>query len=373
MSRTEIIAEIGTSHDGDPAKADELIAAAHEAGADIAKFQYVIADEIVHPAMTPIDLPGGSTPLHQRFRELERPQEFYASLAESCARHGIEFLCTAFGVGSARALHEIGLQRFKVASPEINHLELLALLAELGVDLIISTGVSRLTDIERALSIAATERSQLLHCITSYPAPEEEYNLGLIRTLAGVFGVPVGLSDHSLDPILVPGLAVCLGARTVEKHFTLSRSDAGLDDPIALEPDQFARMVQTIRTAESDPAAMEQSLRREYGDTRVDAVLGDGVKRLAQAESSNYRTTRRSLLAVRDLDAGEVLTTSSVAALRSESLPPGLEPQHLDDLVGATLSRPVRSGHGITWQDICSVTNRGVLKPSDPSSRTERS
>lgn len=358
MANTYIVAEIGTAHGGDLRRAEELIAAARSAGANCAKFQYVIADEIVHPATGTIDLPGGAVSIYERFRALEQPADFYASLRGLCDTHEIDFLCTPFGLASARALREIGADVLKIASPELNHTDLLREVAGYRVPLIVSTGVSQLADIEYALSLTQRTEVTLLHCVTAYPAPEEEYNLRLIRTLGAVLGVPLGLSDHSQDPALVPGLSVALGAAIVEKHFTLSRRGDGLDDPIAMDPTMFTQMTATIRRVDAilalDPVDGARKVigefEAEYGAARVAAVLGDGVKRLAPREERFYRTTRRSLLAVRDREAGEILEPSDVAALRSERLKPGIEPRDAGHVLGRRLTRPIRSGDPITWE-----------------------
>jgi sialic acid synthase SpsE len=357
MPDTYIVAEIGTAHGGDLSQADELVHAARESGADCAKFQYVIADELVHRRTPEVDLPGGPTPLWERFHALERPPAFYAELETLCRKHDLDFLCTPFGVESARALRDLNVERLKIASPELNHTALLEEVAGYGLPLIVSTGVSLLADIEYALSIAGREGTTILHCITAYPAPEEQYNLRLIRSLARVFGVNVGLSDHSADPNLVPGLAVALGATIVEKHFTLSREGDGLDDPIAMDPTMFTQMCATIRRIDAvrslDPDEGPQKVVREfeaeYGAERVATVLGDGVKRLAPREAASYATTRRSLLAVRDLAVGHALGDDDLAALRSERLEPGIEPRFARELAGARLARDVPAGGAITW------------------------
>jgi sialic acid synthase SpsE len=194
----------------------------------------------------------------------------------------------------------------------------------------------------------------LLHCITSYPAPEEQYNVAVLESLRRVFGIPTGLSDHSLDPILVPVLSVLNGACCVEKHFTLSRSSAGLDDPVALEPADFRRMVDEIRRAESEtPGEALVRLRHDYGAARVAAVTGSGVKTLAPAELANYPRTRRSLHAVRELRKGVVIGESDVAVLRTEKiLRPGISPEFLSHVVGTTVKRHVPDGEGIEWKDL---------------------
>ena len=348
-----IVAEAGSAHQGELSRAFELIDAAAAARADCVKFQVIFADEIVHPKTGSIDLPGGKTAIYERFRELERDLPFYARLKEHTEKRGLEFLCSAFGMASARLLRELAVRAVKIASPELNHFPLLRELAGYGLPLIISTGVSTLADIERAL-IAAGTKTVLLHCITAYPAAEEEYNLRVIPNLQAVFGRPVGVSDHSRDPLLVPGLAVMTRACIIEKHLALSREDGGLDDPIALDPDAFARMVEGIRRIEGmRPAEARSWLEEDYGRERVESVLGDGIKRLAPSEEKYYLTTNRSLHALCEIRAGQPIQAEQVCIVRSESnLRPGLGPEYLELIVGRTAQRTIPEGEGITWEDL---------------------
>jgi N-acetylneuraminate synthase len=369
-----ITAEAGSAHQGELARAFELIDAAGEAGADCVKFQVIFADEIVHPKTGSIDLPGGSTPIYQRFQELERDQSFYARLKEHTEKRGLLFLCSAFGLRSARLLRQLDVRAVKIASPELNHFPLLRELAGYGLPLVISTGVSTLSDIERAL-IAAGPKTVLLHCITAYPAPEEEYNLRVIPNLRAIFGCAVGVSDHSRDPLLVPGLAAAVGACMIEKHLTLSAEDGGLDDPIALEPKAFARMVEGIRRIEeTGPDQGRSWLEGEYGRERIELVLGDGVKRLAPSERRYYLTTNRSLHAVDEIKVGRTIQEEDVCIVRSESnLRPGLGPEYLELVVGRTAQRTIPAGEGITWEDVLPpVSAAGARPPSSPSHKSSK-
>jgi sialic acid synthase SpsE len=349
-----VIAELGTSHQGDLGRAQTLIDQAVAAGAECIKFQLVHAAEILHPRSGFVPLPTGPVALYEQFEALERGLEFYASLKEHTEKAGALFLCSPFGIGSARELKSLEARALKIASPELNHYPLLQEVASYHLPLFLSSGVSLLGDIERALAITGRDRVVLLHCITAYPAPENEYNVAVIESLRRLLGVPVGLSDHSLDPELVPSLAVLHGACVVEKHFTISRAGTGLDDPIALEPAQFARMVRAIRLAESDgPEDALGRLRRTYGMDRVTAVTGTGVKSLAPSERANYARTNRSLHAVREIRKGSIVDASDVAVLRTEKvLRPGIGPEFLPLVIGAVAKRDVPDGEGIEWADI---------------------
>lgn len=348
-----VVAELGTSHGGDEGKARELVDAAVDAGADCVKAQLVHADEILHPLSGEVDLPTGRIALYEHFRSLERPLSFYARIKERVEQRGALFLCSPFGIRSARELRSLGVQAIKIASPELNHFPLLAEVAGYGVALLLSSGVSTMQDIDRALAVTGRAGVVLLHCITAYPAPETEYNLRVLETLRERLGAEVGLSDHSLDPALVPVLAVLDGACVVEKHFTLSRQGRGLDDPIALEPDAFRRMVARIREAEADPARARARLDDEYGPDRVRAAQGTGLKELAPSERANYSRTNRSIHAVAAIAEGQRIGASDVAILRTEKiLRPGLGPEHWDRVVGATARRPVPAGEGIEWEDV---------------------
>jgi sialic acid synthase SpsE len=355
-----IIAEIGTGHGGDLGKARELVAAAAESGADCAKFQCVFAEEIIHRNTGSVPLPGGPVALYDRFLELEEDEDFFAEVKECAEARGLLFLCTPFGLASARLLRRIGCAAMKVASPELNHFPLLDEIASYGLPAILSSGVSTLADIDRALrrfprgQAGGDTSLALLHCVTAYPAPDRDYNLRVLGSLGSLFGIAVGVSDHSLDPVLVPALSIAAGGAIVEKHICLSRADPGLDDPIALPPELFARMARSIRRAEAtEPGETLAALRSDYGPERVDAALGDGIKRLAPSEAANYRRTNRSIHAMRAIAEGEAYDEGNLALLRTEKvLRPGLDPEFLPLLIGRLAQRAVPSGEGIEWEDV---------------------
>lgn len=392
-----VSAEIGTSHGGSLEKAMQLIDAAAEAGADSVKFQWVYAHEILHPNTGLVQLPGGDIPLYERFRQLEVPSAFFSEAQAYARSRGCSFICTPFGLESLEELAALEPDAIKIASPELNHLPLLCRLAEIRrsqvlagrepVPVILSSGVSTLADIERALSILADDSQDqpispadsheaayrrpslrgvtLLHCVTAYPAPEEEYNLRVLRSLETTFGVEVGVSDHSLDPLLVPALSVACGARLIEKHITLSRKTEGLDDPVALEPSQFAAMVQSVRRMERPihsygdscgSSLIMEEIEAQYGREKVRSVLGTGIKALAPAEEANYGRTNRSIHVLTDMQAGDIVTAESVALLRTERvLEPGLHPLHLPSVLGARLQKDIAAGQGLLWRHLIQV------------------
>ncbi len=353
-ARVMIIAELGTAHGADLGRARDLIDAAAEAGADCVKFQLVYADEILHPNTGDVPLPGGNIRLYDRFRRLEMPFDFFAAAKDYAESRSLLFLCTPFGLRSARELRSLGQTAFKIASPELNFSALIQEVASYGLPTFLSSGVSTLADIERALAAFETASACLLHCVTAYPAPESDYNLRVLTGLRSVFGVPVGVSDHSLDPVLVPTLAVAMGAVAIEKHFCLSRSDPGLDDPIAQPPEDFARMAAAVRAASAaGPDAAVAAMIAERGPALVDAVLGDGVKRLAASEKMNHQRTNRSVHALRDIQPGQTIAAGDIGVLRTEKvLRPGLEPAWAEALVGHRARTFIPAGEGIRFEDI---------------------
>ena len=353
-----IIAELGTSHGGDLSKAKEMIAAAAEAGASCIKLQMVYADEILHPNTGEVALPGGTIRLYNRFKELEMPSEFYAEIKEFIESWGVLFLCTPFGMKSAGILQGLEPKVVKIASPELNYSSLLHEVAYWEMPVLLSCGVSTLKDIEQAVEILRSSGSSishcLLHCVTAYPAPETEYNLRVLQCLSAVFDIAVGVSDHSLDPEIVPVLAITQGAVVIEKHFCLSRNDPGLDDLIDLPPDQFARMTSAIHhAAAADPDETIKNMIQERGAKTIKTVLGNGVKDLAPSERDNYMRTNRSIHALRDIQAGQVITSEDVAVLRTErNLRPGLAPSLVPKVCGRTAKQFIPAGEGIRLEDV---------------------
>lgn len=368
----QIIAEIGTAHGGSQKKAHALIDAAVDAGATAIKFQWVYADEILHPDTGTVKLPGGNIRLYDRFKQLEMPKDFFADALEYAHAKNAKFICSPFGIRSLEELSALNPDAIKIASPELNHTPLLKRLAEIRaaqknagknqIPVILSSGVSKLSDIEAALEIIGTENVTLLHCITSYPAPESEYNVRLVESLKNIFGVDTGISDHSLNPVLVPSLSAAFGGTSVEKHICLEKTDGGLDDPVALTPEQFAQMTHALRQCDAAIQRYGADMARkriiaemndEFGQELVEAATGTGVKRLAPSELLNYGRTNRSLHFMRDMKKGETITANDVGVLRTEKiLSPGIAPCFLENILCAHLSHDVKNGSGVAWSDV---------------------
>ena len=377
----EIIAEIGTSHSGDLVKAKEMISAAKESGATVIKFQWVYADEILHPKTGFVNLPTGKIPLYDRFKSLEVKPDFFAECLEYTHKCKAKFLCSPFGLKSLAELISIKPDMVKIASPELNHIPLLKKTSELCKDLpvVVSSGVSTLGDIEKAFGILEGLDVTLLHCSTFYPTPCEEYNVRLVKTLSEVFGLPCGISDHSTDPVLIPVLSAVCGGTMTEKHFTLSNETDGLDDPVALTPEKFSLMSHALNQTQAvierykreenalsggntlfeknyvPKAAFDytiKTLSQEYPPETIRAALGSGVKKLGASEKANYGRTNRSLHYIKDLKKGSIISGSDLAVLRTEKiLTSGIHPENLDTITGATLKKDVTGGEGVQWKD----------------------
>jgi N-acetylneuraminate synthase len=350
-----IIAEIGTAHRGSLKKAEQLICWAAKSGADTAKFQIVIAREILHPRTGSVPLPGGATPLYEVFESLEKNLSFYQALKDMTEAAGLHFLATPFGLESADLLKSLKPDAVKIASPEVNYTDLLCEIAGWKLPVILSSGVSRMEDLEEAVGILGRERLTLLHCVTSYPAPENEYNLSILPLLKETFQVPVGVSDHSLNPSLVPCVASGFGSVMIEKHFTLSREEDGLDDPIALEPDDFRLMSERLRELDTLSSSQEKwkRLSQWFSPSEIEGVRGTGAKKLAPSEVGNYGRTNRSIHASIDLPEGTVLTRENCCVVRTEKiLTPGMHPRHYRDILGLSVNRNIPSGEGIQQKDL---------------------
>jgi N,N'-diacetyllegionaminate synthase len=322
--RTLIIAEAGVNHNGDIEMAKALIDAAADAGADIVKFQTFVAERLVTGVARKADYQvtntGSSESQYQMLKRLELTSQMHDELIEHSASRGIEFFSTAFDLQSLDYLMSLGMKRIKIPSGEITNLPYLRRIGGFTKQVILSTGMSNLADIEAALDVlerAGTPRSQIvvLHCNTEYPAPMNEVNLKAMQSIAKAFGVRVGFSDHT-EGTEVALAAVALGASVIEKHFTLDRKLPGPDHRASIEPIDLARLVSSIRN--------------------VELAMGDGIKRAGRSEARNLPIVRKSIVAAMPIRQGEAFTSGNLIAKRPGS---GISPMRWDEVVGKIARR----------------------------------
>ena len=320
--RVFIVAEIGNNHEGDLGLAKEMICLAADSGADAVKFQTIVPGQLVAPAEKK------RLTLLNKFRFF--PEQFEL-LAETARASGVIFLSTPFDIVSVEKLDHL-VPAFKVSSGDNNFPALLIAVAGTGKPVLLSTGMADIYDIVRAKEIVESEWGKrglapglaLLHCVSIYPAPASQANLLAIRTLQGINGL-VGYSDHTLG-IEAAVLSVAVGARIVEKHFTISKNYSDFrDHQLSADPAEFKTLVQRIRSAET--------------------LLGNGRKMVMEGESATSEAARRSIAAARDLVTGHIISLEDISWLRpAGGLPPGSE----GEVLGRRLKRNVGSGDWLT-------------------------
>jgi len=338
MNKVIIIAEAGVNHNGSLEKAKLLIDVASEAGVDFVKFQSFKADKLVSPDAQKADYQKKNTGDNddnqfRMLRELELSENDHVELLEYCNQKNVAFFSTAFDVDGLSYLDSLGLNVFKVPSGEITNYPYLRKLAELGKPVILSTGMSNLKDIERALEVLeqGIDRSMItiLHCNTEYPTPMEDVNLKAMTTIKSHFNTSVGYSDHTMG-IEVPIAAVALGASVIEKHFTLDRELPGPDHKASLEPDELIEMVRTIRNIEQ-------------------AISGSGIKEPSSSEKRNISIARKSIHSKKDLKKGSILKEEDLIPLRPGD---GISPMEWENIVGKELLVDYSSFQKIQLSDL---------------------
>jgi len=313
--------------------AKELIRSAFESGADAVKFQSFIATEEVsvfaEKAEYQKQATNPSESQLEMIRELELDYTQHLELLASAESIGIEFLSSPFDIPSLMMLHSLGLKKIKIPSGEITNLPYLRKLGALDWDVILSTGMSTLGEIETALEVleaAGMSRAQItvLHCNTEYPTTIQDVNLRAMCSIRDAFGVAVGYSDHTVG-IEVSIAAVALGATVIEKHLTLNRNLPGPDHKASLEPDEFAAMVRAIRN--------------------IEQAMGHGIKRPSPSEAKNKPIARKSLVAARPIHAGESFTPDNVTSKRPGT---GISPMRWDEVMGRVAVRDFMADELIT-------------------------
>ncbi len=349
-----IIAEAGSNHDGNFEQAKKLIDVAADAGADAVKFQLFRASKIYVPNCGKIPTVQGKLDLYKFLTKVEVPFRWLALLKKYAEKKGLIFIVSPFDEGAVKELEKNSVSVYKIASPELSHIPLLKCVAQKQKPIIISSGLSTLSDIEEAVNTINGEGNQkiiLMHCVSSYPAPPEEFNLKVIETMKNAFQIPVGISDHSLNPVLIPKLAIAIGVNIIEKHFTLDKNLSGPDHPFALNPKELGLMVKEIRQTEK----WSPSKKNRFLDSNdyYKKILGVGKKVIAPSEKEIYPGDRRSIFSTKDIKAGEKLSKKNTAVLRAERyLKPGIHPRYFDLVLLKKTARPIKKYVGIQWQHL---------------------
>lgn len=325
--RIMIIAEAGVNHNGNFDLACRMVHAAKEAGADYVKFQTAVP-ELVISSVAPKaeyqkETTGHGESQLDMCRAIHLPLSDYARLKNLCEETGIGFMSTPFDLMSINLLAELEQDWMKIPSGEITNLPYLRCIAEKGIPVILSTGMSTSREIETALQILTGESTQypshskltrneiiLLHCNTQYPTPFSDVNLLAMTEMARQFSVRTGYSDHTLG-IEVPVAAAALGACVIEKHFTLDRSLPGPDHKASLEPLELAEMIRAIRN--------------------VEMALGSSLKQVTSSEKPNMEVARKSIVAARHIHKGEILTEENITVKRPGN---GISPMCWDEIIG---------------------------------------
>jgi pseudaminic acid synthase len=327
-----IVAELSANHGGDPERARALVHAAKEAGADAVKVQTYTADTLTIACDAPCFRIAGGTPwdgrtLHELYREAAMPWDWQPGLRAAAAEAGLDFFSTPFDETAVAFLERLGVPAFKVASFELVDLPLIRRIAGTGKPMLLSTGMAEAAEIAEGLAAARAGGARdlvLLKCTSAYPARPEEMHLRTIPDMLERFGVPVGLSDHTLG-LAVPVAAVALGACIVEKHLTLSRQAPGPDAAFSLEPAEFRAMAEAVRTAERALGRPEYSVGEREAQSRI---------------------FRRSLFVVHAVKAGERFSAQNVRSIRPGY---GLHPRHYEEILGKRAARDIEPGTPLSW------------------------
>lgn len=334
--QTFFIADIGANFDSSLEKAKKLALAAKEAGADVVKFQSFLADKIISgPSFAKIQLKGihGSwpKPVNEIFRDVEFPREWHKELMDYCKEIGVTFSSSPYDFKVVDLLNEIGVDFFKIGSGEITWPEMLKYIAKKGKPMILSTGDSTLAEIDEAVRIIESTGNNdliLLQCITNYPSKVESANINVLKTYQTAFDIITGYSDHSPGDIVALG-AVALGAKVIEKHFTLNKKDKGPDHPHSMEPWEFKQMVKRVRLLE-----------RALGSTRKEVV---------EEESETVIVQRRSLHTKREIKKGEIIKEEDIIELRPAI---GILPKYKNIVVGRRTKLNIGKYEAIRWEDL---------------------
>lgn len=338
MKRVLIIAEAGVNHNGDINLAKKLIDAAADAGADIVKFQTFKTEKLVSEQAKKAHYQLENTKeknesQFQMLKKLELSKQDHETLINHCKLKNIEFLSTGFDEESVDELEKLGISIFKIPSGEITNFPYLKHIGAKKKSVVLSTGMSTLSEIEFALTTlikAGTKRDNItiLHCTTQYPTPMNEVNLKAMLTIREAFKVNVGYSDHTLG-IEIPISAVALGAQIIEKHFTLDKTMKGPDHSASLEPTELKNMVSAIRN--------------------VEQALGNGIKEPSASEVQNLIVARKSIHLNKNLPKGSTLSELDLVLKRPGD---GISGVNIDFVIGKKINSDLVKDHKLSFRDL---------------------
>jgi N,N'-diacetyllegionaminate synthase len=332
-----IIAEAGVNHNGSMDLAKKLIDAAVEAKVDAVKFQTFVSNNVISKYAEKAEYQKTTTAGNESQLDMVKKLELsfadFVELKKYCESKSIMFLSTPFDMESIEFLEKLEMGLWKVPSGEITNLPYLQKIGSYNEEVIFSTGMSTLGDIEKAFDILVSsgtsrENITILHCNTEYPTPMHDVNLKGMLTIKNAFGVNIGYSDHTLG-IEVSLAAVALGATVIEKHFTLDKLMEGPDHLASLEPNELKNMVDAIRNVEL-------------------AISGNGIKEPSNSELKNIKIVRKSLHFNADLNEGHILTPNDFSILRPGS---GISPMDIDLVIGKKLLHSVKNGSIVSYTD----------------------
>jgi N-acetylneuraminate synthase/N,N'-diacetyllegionaminate synthase len=329
------IAEAGVNHNGNVENAKRLVEIAADAGADAVKFQTFRAEELASStapkAKYQKDHSGADESQFEMLKRLELSAENFQEIEKHARLKGIIFLSTPFDTESVDMLDHLGMPAFKIPSGEITNWPLLEHIAAKHEPVILSTGMSYLSEVEEAigvLRVAGCSQLAILHCTSNYPATAASSNLRAMQTIFETFGVPTGLSDHTLGMEMAIA-AVAMGARIIEKHFTLDKSLPGPDHQASLAPDELRSLIHSIREVESG--------------------MGDGVKRPTPSEEETRDVARRSIIARQEILKGTTIERQMLVFKRPGN---GIPPSKLVEIVGRKVTRTIPADSKLEFEDL---------------------
>ena len=335
LKRSLIIAEIGVNHNGEVSLAKKMIASAKDSGADAVKFQTFTAESLAaqdtEKVKYQLETTSDCETHYEMLRRLELGRSEHYELKDYCDQLGIDFLSTPYDVPSAQFLASLNVKFFKTASADLVDLPLHSYIASTGIPTMVATGMATLGEIERVVEIYCADNFPnviLLHCVSNYPCSDSSLNLRAMQAMGFAFSLPYGFSDHSVGH-LAADASVAMGAKVIEKHFTLDKTLSGPDHKASSTPSEFSELVRSVR--------------------RLEDMLGKPQKMCQPEERQMSKVSRKSIVLSANLLAGQLITADVLALKRPGT---GLNPAFLPDIIGKRVLADLQQGHRLNWSDL---------------------